>query len=191
MPGVPAGGGMQPRPRVGAEETLEEGLHPRNWVVRRRERSRGLNRCREQRRLGRPDQRLMQYGCTQRSRGIEGEAVFPILLAIPLEDEPVRVMGGGPVTMATHRVLWVVIATHPGTVGATGAYALLPAEASKRLAIRYMIAVREMLLELHSHASDRPYHWTPGKPRYGDTYATQAGEWVSDSQLEATIEHKE
>lgn len=115
---------------------------------------------------------------------LEREPAFPVLYAVPIDEAPVVGAGAGVQPLAAKfTVVWVAIAYQPPSSEVTAA------ELAKRAAIRYIICVRELLRELHSHPTT-PYHWTLGRPRFGRTYTSDAGEFLSDAQLEATIEHK-
>jgi hypothetical protein len=114
----------------------------------------------------------------------EGEV--PALCAVPMGDDPAPGAGGRarPVEIKD-QVTWVVMAIHNGTA------ALTPAEASWRLAMRYLRAVRDMLKEMHDLDGPFPWTWKFGQASYALNYARESGEWFSDAQLRTSIAYTE
>ncbi len=124
----------------------------------------------------------------------ERENDFPVLYVMPdLTD--LDEAAGHSVLEGTHGFEFAILAYSSGVTGLT------PAETVRRLAMRYALALYEMLGEMHSHsvqtywANGAPIHWGTGDvtPRiaYGPTYTNGAGEYLADVRLQISAQHTE
>lgn len=118
----------------------------------------------------------------------EAEPDFPVLYVMPVEDE--QEPGDGGIERGfwtTHRFEFAAL------VAFYGAADMSPNEGARRLGMRYLGALEEMLAESFDPAT-RPYEWGVGDaPRraYGPIYTNQAGEWLHDCRLIISCRAKE
>lgn len=124
----------------------------------------------------------------------ENESAFPVLYIMP--DNAELEYGAGHTSLAgRYRFEFAVLTWAAPTSDATAA------EAVKRQSMRYILAVLEMLNDMHSHsvqtywANGAPLHWgSDGQPPrlyYQPVYTNRTGEYLGDARLIIGLEHTE
>lgn len=127
----------------------------------------------------------------------ESEADYPVLFIMPTEAE-LDWHAGHTVITGRYRFEIAVLVwggVEPGSADSQ-------AETVKRLSMRYLQAVVEMLSEMHSHSSSTyhvggaPVHWgsdeRPIQAYYQPVYISRAGnEWLGDARLIVGVDHTE
>lgn len=120
----------------------------------------------------------------------ERESDFPVLYLIP-DQSVVGRAKGGTATAAKHRIEFAILAYHAGADDTT------PTESVERLAMRYGMAVLEMLYDMHDHSvstyhvGGNPIHWGAGTIYYRSTYTSASGEYLGDARVVIECEHRE
>lgn len=119
-----------------------------------------------------------------------GESDFPLLFMVP-DQSVVGRAKGGQASITKHRIEFAVLAYHAGADDTT------PAESVERLAMRYGLAVLEMLYDMHDHSastyhvSGNPVHWGAGTIYYRSSYTSASGEYLGDARVLIECEHRE
>lgn len=119
---------------------------------------------------------------------------LPAVFAMPNDSDLEYTLGNGAL-QATHHFQFAVIAF------ANQGHDETAAEQAKRASMRYLQAVFEMLVEMHSHSDQTywvhgaPIHWgsdeQPWKMLYPIMRSLGSGEYVADARLEVGAEHTE
>jgi len=119
---------------------------------------------------------------------------LPAVFVMPNDSDLEFTFGDGA-AISTHRFQIAVIAFGLAENGEAAA------ETAKRASMRYLLAVVEMLREMHSH-SDTTYHVNGGTIHWGSDEqpwrllypimrSLGSGEYVADARLEVGVEHTE
>jgi hypothetical protein len=124
----------------------------------------------------------------------ESEQDFPVLYVMP-DSTDIEPMKGNAALDGNYRFEFAVLAYDSGRSDRSSA------ETAKRLAMRYILAVFEMLQEMHDrsdptyHVAGEPLDWGTGgiAPRfiYGLTYASSDGEYLADARLVIGVQQLE
>ena len=125
---------------------------------------------------------------------IPREPEYPILYIAPDTTE-IEYGAGHTALDGVHVFEFAVLVRHAGDITTR------PAEMVKRASARYILAVLEMLNDMHTHSSSTyyangaPVHWGSNDiaPRiyYQPTYSRQSGEYIGDARLIIGCSHTE